>query len=196
MLPCIELSFAAQTPSQLNLGGNNIGGYYDTSQRKVIYTPEGPKAIADALRVSASLTRVDVRHNNIAGDGASQLSGAVLGNTKIEVFNNIPIKEMRADSFTELNLNEKDIGVEGGMVVAGLLPAMASLTSVWTPAYEPSQSAKSLLLIMMPCVGAHSWISQATALAATMRTVTAMARSSQPLRDQKPLLTHCASAPQ
>ena len=114
------------------------------------------------------------------------------------MFNEVPVKEMRTDSLTELNLSDKRIGVEGGMVVAGLLPAMASLTSVWTPAHEPSQSAKSLLLIMMPCVGAHSWISQATALAATMRTVTAtcMARSSQPLRDQKPLLTHCASAPQ
>ena len=68
--------------------------------------------------------------NDILGDSASQLSSAVLGNTKIEVFNEVPIKEMRADSFTELNLEGKDIGVEGGMVVAGLLPVMASLTSV------------------------------------------------------------------
>ena len=52
----------------------------------------------------------------------------MLGNTKIEVFNEVPVKEMRADSFTELDLSEKRIGVEGGMVVAGLLPAMASLT--------------------------------------------------------------------
>ena len=54
----------------------------------------------------------------------------MLGNKKIEVFNAVPIKEMRADSFTELNLSQKSIGVEGGMVVAGLLPAMASLTKV------------------------------------------------------------------
>ena len=76
------------------------------------------------------MTRVDIRFNAIAGDGASQLSVAVLGNSNIEVFNEIPIKEMRADSFTELHLNEKYIGVEleGGMVVAGLLPVMASLT--------------------------------------------------------------------
>ena len=94
--------------------------------------------LAPAIAVCASLTSVDIRYNDINGEGASQLSAAVLGNTKIEVFNAIPIKEMRTDSFTELNLHNKRIGVEGGMVVVGLLPAMASLTSVWTPAHEPS----------------------------------------------------------
>jgi hypothetical protein len=50
------------------------------------------------------LTRVDVRSNNIEDDGAEQLSAAVLGNLEIEMFNGIPIKEMRANSFTELDL--------------------------------------------------------------------------------------------
>eukprot|EP00900_Chrysochromulina_parva_P019069 jgi/Chrpa1/27163/Chrysochromulina_OHIO_Genome00026158-RA len=44
------------------------------------------------------------------------------------MFNEIPIKEMRADSFTELDLNGKGVGVEGGMVVAGLIPVMGALT--------------------------------------------------------------------
>ena len=86
--------------------------------------------IASLIGVNPSLTSLDVRYNNISGDCASQLSSVVLGNTKIEVFNEVPIKEMRADSFTELNLEKKRIGVEGGMVVAGLLPVMASLTRV------------------------------------------------------------------
>ena len=86
--------------------------------------------MAPVISVCGSVTHVNVRYNGIAGDGASQLSAAVLGNTKIEMFNEVPIKEMRADSFTELNLRMKDIGIEGGMVVAGLLPVMASLTSV------------------------------------------------------------------
>ena len=86
--------------------------------------------MAPAIAVCASLTHVDVHSNNIAGDGASQLAAAVLGNEKIEVFNNVPIKEMRADSFTELNLSNKSIGVVGGMVVAGLIPVMASVTEV------------------------------------------------------------------
>jgi hypothetical protein len=94
--------------------------------------PAGVELIAAALRtsVTGALTRVDVRLNNIVGDGAVQLSAAVLGNLKIEMFNEIPIKEMRADSFTELDLNGKGVGVEGGMVVAGLIPVMGALTSL------------------------------------------------------------------
>ena len=92
--------------------------------------PEIAKPLAEYISVTPSVTRVDVRLNNIAGDGASQLAMAVLSNTKIEVFNEIPVKEMRVDSFTELDLSKKNIGVAGGMVVAGLIPVMASLTSV------------------------------------------------------------------
>ena len=92
--------------------------------------------IASLIGVNGALTRVDVRHNtrvspknNIAG-GASHLAAAVLGNLKIEIFNKIPIKEMRANSLTELDLKEKYVGVEGGMVVAGLIPVMGALTSL------------------------------------------------------------------
>ena len=100
-----------------NLSGESLG-------------PGIAEPLAKYLAVTASMTALDVRGNQISGDGAKELSAAVLGNTKIEVFNEIPIKEMRADSFTELDLRDKSIGVEGGMVVAGLLPAMASLTKV------------------------------------------------------------------
>ncbi|KOO28694.1 protein nlrc3 [Chrysochromulina tobinii] len=105
-------------------------------------SPAGVQLIAEALRtsVTGALTRVDVRHNNIAGDGAVQLAAAVLGNFKIEIFNEIPIKEMRANSITELDLNGKDFGVEGVMVVAGLIPVMGALTSVWTSAHDSLSS--------------------------------------------------------
>ena len=93
----------------------------------------GPVAMLLSYLIPAmgGLTRVDVRFNNaFAGDGAAQLSAAVLGNLKIEMFNEIPIKEMRADTFTGLDLMGKYIGVEGGLVVAGLIPVMGSLTSL------------------------------------------------------------------
>ena len=76
------------------------------------------------------MTHVDVRHNNNAGDGAARLAAAVLGNLKIEMFNEIPIKEMRANSFTELDLKGEVVGVEGGMVVACLMPVMGGLTAL------------------------------------------------------------------
>ena len=91
---------------------------------------EGAKALAPGIAVNASVTCLDVRNNSISGDGASQLSAAVLGNLKMEKFNEIPIKEMRTDSLTKLDLSGKGVEVVGGMVVAGLLPVMASLTSV------------------------------------------------------------------
>jgi len=100
----------------LNFQNNDIG-------------PVGGNAVVAMVAVTGALTRVDVRRNHIAGDGAAQLAAAVLGNLKIEMFNEIPIKEMRADSFTELNL-EKYVGVEGGMVMAGLMPVMGGLTKL------------------------------------------------------------------
>ena len=107
-----------KTLKELDLSGRAIGG------------EAGAKHVADMLGVNGGLTRVDVRRNNIAGDGAAQLAAAVLGNLQIEMFNEIPIKEMRANSLTELDLKGKDVGVEGVLVVAGLIPVMGSLTSL------------------------------------------------------------------
>ena len=78
----------------------------------------------------ASHLQLDLRSNEIGVEGASQLSAAVLANSKIEVFNEIPIKEMRADSLTRLDLNDAQIGDEGSMVVACLLPIMGSMTQL------------------------------------------------------------------
>ena len=124
--------------TSIDLSGNQLCGIrIDLSgNQQGTYTAEGITAIADALRVNGGLTRVDVRSNNIAGDGAAQLAAAVLGNLKIERFNEIPIKEMRADSFTELHLSWNDFGVEGGMVVACLIPVMGGLTKISLAANE------------------------------------------------------------
>ena len=86
--------------------------------------------IASLIGVNGGLTSLDVRFNNFTGDGAVQLSAAVLGNFKIEMFNKITIKEMRANSLTELDLKDKRFGVVGGMVVAGLIPVMGAMASV------------------------------------------------------------------
>jgi hypothetical protein len=124
--------------TSLDLSNNSLCGVNDTYGGT--YTAEGITAIADALCVNGGLTRVDVNQNNMAGGGAVQLAAAVLGNFKIEIFNEIPIKEMRANSITELDLNGKDFGVEGVMVVAGLIPVMGALTTVWTSAHDSLSS--------------------------------------------------------
>ena len=111
----IEALQGNKTLRELNLWGNDIGS-------------DAAKLMATWMAANSSLTHCDVRFNDIIGEGATQLSEAVLANTKIEVFNVIPIKEMRADSLTTLDLSYEHIGVVGGMVVAGLVPVMPSLT--------------------------------------------------------------------
>ena len=101
----------------LDLSGK-LGGDRPTVMRVLVQFVEG------------GLTSLDVRNNGIGGDDASLLSTAVLNSTKIQMFNEISIKEMCADSFTELDLSKKHIGVEGGIVVAGLLPVMGGLTKM------------------------------------------------------------------
>ena len=48
-------------------------------------TPEGPKAIAEAIRVTASLTWVDVRDNNLGTRGKDVLRKAVEGRSGLEL---------------------------------------------------------------------------------------------------------------
>lgn len=98
------------------MGGNDIG-------------PEGAKALAESLRVNASLTSLNVCHNNITGDGAQELAKVVLGKPSLETFCEIPLKQLRADSLTELDLSDKGVGVPGALVLAYLLKNVsASLT--------------------------------------------------------------------
>ena len=69
---------------QLNLSGNQIGAYFNGSEW--VNTPEGPKAIADALGVNASLTKLDVQYNSSMGEkGEAALRKAVKGRSGFEL---------------------------------------------------------------------------------------------------------------
>ena len=72
------------------------------------------------MRVHASLTCCDLRNNLLDPEEFSQLAAAVLSNTRIETFNEVPIKQMRANTVSELNLSGKDIGVDGAIVSASM----------------------------------------------------------------------------
>ena len=63
--------------SQLDLSGNQLCGV--DAFGKGTYTTEGITAIADALKVTASLTRLDVSYNNLdrGGKGVQLLRDAV-----------------------------------------------------------------------------------------------------------------------
>ena len=70
---------------------------------------------------------MDTCGNTISGEAAQQLSSAVLASKSLEVFSEVPIKELRADSLTELDLRLKDLGPTEGMVIAALIEGSAVL---------------------------------------------------------------------
>ena len=70
---------------QVDLALNDIGGYYDRNQGKVFHTPEGPKAVSDALRVSTSVTSVDLSWNMLGAEGAKLLAPAIRDNSVTSV---------------------------------------------------------------------------------------------------------------
>ena len=73
---------------QLDLSSNSIGGYYPPdaqSEDDLISTPEGPKAIADALLVNGSLTSLDMRYNYMHTDGKTAQQKAVEGRSGFEL---------------------------------------------------------------------------------------------------------------
>ena len=53
----VSSSYAVLYIVQIDLSHNEIGGYYDEDNNEMVYTPEGAKALADALRVNASITQ-------------------------------------------------------------------------------------------------------------------------------------------
>ena len=64
----------------MDLASNQVCGYLD-QWTEGTYTAEGIKAIADALHVNASLTKLDVRYNYImrGEEGKAALQKAVDG---------------------------------------------------------------------------------------------------------------------
>ena len=119
--------------AQINLSFNDIG-------------PEGAKAVGEALKDNASLTSLSTAYNNISGDGAQQLAAVVLAKPTLSVFSGIPLKELRTDSLTSLDIQGKGLGVPEAMVLADLLQSVsASLTEVLAFPFESATSETPLL---------------------------------------------------
>ena len=117
---CIALAEAMQQNDshkieELSLFNNQIGA-------------AGAKSLAAMIAVSRFLTSVNVSMNDITGDGAQQLADAALHKPSLESFCAIPLKELRADSVSELNLNNHVVGVPGALVIAHFLRVSYSLT--------------------------------------------------------------------
>ena len=101
----------------INLVGCNLGA-------------DGAKEVAEYVRVSSSLTSLDVCRNNITGVSARELALVVLGKQSLETFCYIPLKELRVGNLTTLDLSHRGIGVPGALVMAELLRTVDSLTTL------------------------------------------------------------------
>ena len=125
---------------QIDLSFNDIGGYED-EDGVMIYAPEGPGAIANALRVSASLMSINLRANEIGSDGAKAIAEAIAVSaslTSIDLGYNSVGKEMalqlveifKEKQMVSVGLANCNLGVDGAQAVAEYISVSASLTQV------------------------------------------------------------------
>jgi hypothetical protein len=71
------------------------------------YTAEGITAIADALRVNGALTSIELRDNQLGGNGWGAIFAAICGNKDIKIL--------------FLDVSREDIGPAGGKLIAEAL---------------------------------------------------------------------------
>ena len=99
--------------------------------------PEGASALGEALKVNAVLKNLSVAFNsNIVGEAAQQLAAAALGSLSLEVLSGVPIKELREDKLTGLNLSLSGLGPTEGIVLAELIKFSAVVTELELGANE------------------------------------------------------------
>jgi len=81
--------------------------------------------LAELIQLSPVLKNLSVANNKIDGEAAQQLATAVLSSASLEVFSEIPIKKLRADALTKLDL--RGVGVSGALVLSDLLKFSSAL---------------------------------------------------------------------
>merc|ERR1712137_1239663 len=94
------------------------------------YNASGIEALAEALKVNRVLTNLDTRRNDISGDAAQKLAAAVFSSVSLEVFGEVPLKQLHADSVTQLNLEDKSLGPTEAIVITEFLKVSRVLTKL------------------------------------------------------------------
>jgi len=112
---------------EVNLDNNYLCGVDEYGGGK--FTPDAINAICDALTKS-NVQSISVKKNGITGEAAQKLAKVVLEMPWMTDFGGIPIKALRDNTATELDLSNKDLGVPEGMVLSGLVPGASSLATL------------------------------------------------------------------
>ena len=93
--------------------------------------PGGAAEVADYISFSSALKILDLAFNlGIKGDSAQQLAAAALESKTLEVFSTVPIKKLREDKLTELDLSHEILGPAEAIVLAELVKFSSALTNL------------------------------------------------------------------
>ena len=103
------------------MSSNCIGGYYDNGFHP---TPEGPKAIAEAIRVTTSLTSINLLKNRLGTEAASVLLKVKEEKPMLRTLCGLTHAE------TELDYNDQGLRPADAMLLAPEISVMTSVTSV------------------------------------------------------------------
>ena len=68
----------------------------------------------------------------------------------MEVFCEIPMKELRAESLTELDMKKKQIGAHGAIVLAELLKVSSPLTNLNLQSNKIGNKGTKALAVVLP----------------------------------------------
>jgi hypothetical protein len=128
-----EMLKTNHTLTRLDLSDNEIGGWkeYDEDEEEEVFraTPEGPAALADGLKANQSVQVLQVFSNGFDAD-VGKLFLPIVDKPHFEVFSGIPIKQIRENSITELDLKGskgKELEAYGGIILAHVLTGNTSL---------------------------------------------------------------------
>ena len=96
----------------------------------MLYDDRVAHLLTEALRGATSLTDVVLSGNPFSEGAAIGMADVMLANSAIEVLNDVPVRQLRADAIEELDLSLKRIGIEGAFALAALLPDTRKLQSL------------------------------------------------------------------
>ena len=104
-----------------------LGSVREMSFAGLGWGDEDAALLAKALPMCGQLVSLDLVRNPFGGgDGAQRLAAALRDTPTLENVSGIPLKELRADSLTTLDLQRKNLGALEAMVLADLLRSVSA----------------------------------------------------------------------
>jgi hypothetical protein len=116
-LSAVSEALKSTSIKQLNIAGNMVT--YNTQDHKDM---SGVIKFTGDMKDMGSLSSLHLGGNNISEEQMQLF----IDMDKFDVLCGVPVKELKADSITELDLSGKSLGVEGALVLSASLKANAS----------------------------------------------------------------------